>query len=69
MATIFIQRDNFFNQALVTQPILQRQLNQVKLRAVDLYSQILCNFQKSKKKVPPPKLVLKIHQVQVFLVL
>jgi hypothetical protein len=39
---------------LVTQPMMQRQLNPTELRLMDSYIQILCRFQKSKRKVPPP---------------
>ena len=42
--------------SLVTQPMLQRRLNSTELRAMDSYIQILCRFQKSKQKVPPPSL-------------
>ena len=44
--------------------MLQSGPNPTELRAMDFYSQILCRFQKSKRKVPPP--VLKIQKV-VFL--
>ena len=40
--------------SLVTQPMLQRRPNRTKLRLMDSYIQILCRFQKSKQKVPPP---------------
>ena len=39
---------------LVTQPMMQRWPNQTELRSMDSYIQILCRFQKSKQKVPPP---------------
>ena len=39
---------------LVTQPMMQCRLNPMELRSMDSYIQILCRFQKSKKKVPPP---------------
>ena len=39
---------------LVTQPMLQRQPNRKELRSMDSYIQILCRFQKCKRKVPPP---------------
>ena len=39
---------------LVTQPMLQRRPNPTELRLMDSYIQILCRFQKSKRKVPPP---------------
>ena len=38
---------------LVTQPMLQRRLNRTELRLMDSYIQILCRFQKCKRKVPP----------------
>ena len=41
---------------LVTQPMLHRQPNQTELRSMDSYIQILCRFQKSKLKFPPPSL-------------
>ena len=40
--------------ALVTQPMLQRRPNPTELRLMDSYIQILCRFQKCKRKVPPP---------------
>ena len=43
-------------QALITQPMMQSRPNQTKLRSMDSYIQILCRFQKSKQKVPPPLL-------------
>ena len=39
---------------LVTQPMLQRRPNCTELRLMDSYIQILCRFQKCKRKVPPP---------------
>ena len=39
---------------LVTQPMMQRRPNPTELRSMDSYIQILCRFQKSKQKVPPP---------------
>ena len=39
--------------SLVTQPILQRRPNRTELRLMDSFIQILCRFQKSKRKVPP----------------
>ena len=39
---------------LVTQPMLQRRLNRKEPRSMDSYNQILCRFQKIKRKVPPP---------------
>ena len=41
-------------KSLVTQPMLQVRLNQTELRSMDLFNQILCRFQKYKRKVPPP---------------
>ena len=41
---------------LVTQPMMQRRPNPTELRSMDSYIQILCRFQKSKQKVPPPPL-------------
>ena len=41
---------------LVTQPMMQRRPNQMELRSMDSCNQILCRFQKSKQKVPPPSL-------------
>ena len=41
---------------LVTQPMMQRRPNCTELRSMDSYIQILCRFQKSKQKVPPPSL-------------
>ena len=40
--------------SLVTQPMMQRRPNPTELRLMDSYIQILCRFQKSKRKVPPP---------------
>ena len=40
-----------YDIALVTQPMMQRQLNQMKLRSMDSYIQISCRFQKIKQKV------------------
>ena len=42
---------------LVTQPMLQRPPNRTELRSMDSYIQILCRFQKCKRKVPPPSLL------------
>ena len=39
--------------SLVTQPMMQRQLNPTELRSMNSYIQILCRIQKSKKKAPP----------------
>ena len=38
--------------ALVTQPMLQRRPNRTEFRPIDSYIQILCRFQKCKRKVP-----------------
>jgi hypothetical protein len=38
---------------LVTQPMLQCRPNRTELRLMDSYIQILCTFQKCKRKVPP----------------
>ena len=46
-----------FTNALVTQPMLQRRPNRTELRLMDPYIQILCRFQKRKRKVPPPSLL------------
>ena len=46
----------FSDCALVTQPMLQLRPNQTELRLMDLYNQILCRFQKCKRKVSPPSL-------------
>ena len=40
-----------FHCTLVTQPMMQRQPNQTEARRMDSYSQILCRFQKNKKKM------------------
>ena len=40
--------------SLVTQPMLQRRPKRTELRSMDSYIQILCRFQKCKRKVPPP---------------
>ena len=37
--------------------MLQCQPNRMDLRSMDFYIQILCRFQKSKQKVPPPSLL------------
>ena len=37
--------------------MLQCQPNRMDLRSMDSYIQILCRFQKSKQKVPPPSLL------------
>ena len=50
--------------ALVTQPMMQRQPNPTELRSMDSYIQILCRFQKSKQKVPPLSLP-KIQQTKI----
>ena len=41
---------------LVTQPMMQHQPNPTELRSMDSYAQILCRFQKSIQKAPPPSL-------------
>ena len=41
---------------LVTQPMMQCRLNPRELRSMVSYIQILCRFQRSKQKVPPPSL-------------
>ena len=41
---------------LVTQPMSQLRPNRLELRSMDLSDQILCRFQKYKRKVPPPSL-------------
>ena len=45
-----------FTTTLVTQPMMQRRPNCTELRSMDSYIQIVCRFQKSKQKVPPPSL-------------
>ena len=47
---------NFSYKALVTQPMSQLRPNRTELRSMDLSDQILCRFQKYKRKVPPPSL-------------
>merc|ERR1719483_398655 len=42
--------------ALVTQPMLQLRLNCTELGSMDLFSRILCRFQKYGRGVPPPSL-------------
>ena len=42
---------------LVTQPMMQQRPNATELRSMDSYIQILCRFQKCKRKVPPPSLL------------
>ena len=42
-----------FDQALVTQPMMQCRPNPTELRSIDSYNQILCRFQKNKQKVYP----------------
>ena len=42
--------------SIVTQPMMQHQLNRTELRSTDSCIQILCRFQKSQQKVPPPSL-------------
>ena len=46
-----------FANSLVTQPMLQRRPNRTELRSMDSYIQILCRFQKCKRKVPQPSLL------------
>ena len=41
---------------LLKKPVLQSRPNRTELRSMDSYIQILCRFQKSKQKVPPPSL-------------
>ena len=43
--------------SLVTPPKIKRQPNPTELRLMDSYIQILCRFQKSKRKFPPPSLL------------
>ena len=45
---------NCIGLSLVTQPMLQRRPNPTELRSMDSYIQILCRFQKCKRKVPSP---------------
>ena len=44
-------------KSLVTQPMMQHQPNCTELRLMDSYIQILCRFQKCKRKVSPPSLL------------
>ena len=46
----------YLGYTLVTQPMLQLRPNCTELRSMDLFNQILCRFQKYKRKVPPPSL-------------
>ena len=41
----------------VTQPMLQHEPNRTELRSMDSYNQIICRFQKFKRKFPPPLLL------------
>ena len=41
----------------ITLPMLQCRPNCMELRLVDSYIQILCRFQKYKRKIPPPSLL------------
>ena len=43
--------------SLVTQPMLQRRPNRTELISMDSFIQILCRFQKCKRKVPPLSLL------------
>ena len=45
--------------SLVTHPMLQRQPNHTDLRSMDSYIQILCRFQKYKRKLPLPPFGVK----------
>ena len=60
---IFVQ---FIVMSLVTQPMLQRRPNQTELRSMDSYIQILCRFQKCKRKVPPQSLLYKVLKKAFF---
>ena len=53
--------------ALVTQPMLQRRPNRTELRSMDSYIQILCRFQKCKRKVPPPSPLKKSFFFKTYL--
>jgi hypothetical protein len=52
--------------SLVTQPMMQSWPNQTELRLMDSYIQILCIFQKSKQKVPPPLLLTLYQKRMIF---
>ena len=50
--------------------MMQRRPNPTELRSMDSYIQILCRFQKSKQKVPPPSLpCIKNPKDDFFLIL
>ena len=52
---------------LVTQGMMQRPPNPMEKRKVEFYIQILCRFQESKRKVPPPStLSTKIQKNNFF---
>ena len=51
---------------LVTQHMLQRQPNRMELRSMNSYIQILCRFQKCKRKVPPPPPLFFFLQILAF---
>ena len=58
---LFVKREHHESQdkcvwSLVTQPMMQHRPNQMELRSMDSYIQILCRFQKCKQKVSPPSL-------------
>ena len=48
------------------QPMLQRRPNWTELRSMDSYIQILCRFQKCKRKVPPPTLLSTKKLKRIF---
>ena len=54
LTALFHQKTSW--SSLVTQPMMQRWQNRTELRSMDSFIQILCRFQKSKQKVPPPSL-------------
>ena len=51
---------------LVTQPMLQHRPNSMELRSMDSYTQILCKFQKCKRRVPPPPLLYNDFEKSFF---
>jgi hypothetical protein len=51
---------------LVTRPMLQRRPNPKELRSMDSYIQILCRFQKCKRKVPPLSLPCSKNLKRLF---
>ena len=58
ISTITITNEaNHSVSTLLTQPMLHRRLNRTELRSMNSYIQILCRFQKCKRKVPPPSLL------------